>query len=324
MRRAIALFAVLAALGAPASGPGASEQARLEAFRKEAAAQRRKLGLEGDQSKLYAQYPAPEVALAAAEVPTACPGQRLTVSLTGRFLPGALFVAQSDAVSLSDERQTATTWQATVTVRPDAAPGDVLLRVVTPVSEAFKLTRLLDVGCRHTWALELSTGERLLVKTTWPEGASTAARADAEWSRGTKRLGVLPLTVRGGGGIFTFERVVSPQERAKRAAAQAGLQADRDYAALRTKLDAEQRLVDSCRTGPTAALGACLKSHGDELARLEAAMAAKEQRALGGLGPAFGCELVRVQEHAGALSGEAERCVGAARATATGTVKAGN
>ncbi len=312
-------LAVLLAASSVALADGAAAQARVDAFQKEAAARRAALGLERGDPRLLAEYPPPALALAqGAEPQTACPGQEVAVKVVGRIAKGSLVVVLSDDVEVTGEKLTDANWEAKVKVKASALPGDVLLRVTTPVSAAWRATRVLDVGCRHRWVLDLAGGERLTVVTAWPKGANTAVQADGTWSKGGQALGTARLTVRAG-ETFTFERVESAEETA----AAARLRASTDFKAVEARAAEAQARVNRCSSGPPAEQQPCLKTGGEALARVAAERDALRQKALAAVAPRFGCDVVKVKRDADALAGRAEGCRGErAAAAVTGTVAA--
>lgn len=311
-----ALCAAVLVAGALSAGAAPSTQARLAAFHAEAVAQRARLGLEKDAARLEALYPAPEVHLPpGAEPAAACPGQTVEVKLEGRFLPGSLVVLQGEDAEVLEEALSPASWTARVRVLPTAPPRDVLVRVLSPVSETERAARLLDVGCQHRWVLALPGGETLTVRTTWPRGANTSVQATGEWTRGALTEPAA-LAVHAS-GAYTFERLPSPQETRARAA----LAASAPWRALQARAEEAQARVNACSRGPAGGQQACLKANGDALARVERERRALQDQALSGLQPRLGCETLKVSVAAGRLAGEAERCAaGPGRHPVTGTV----
>lgn len=287
-----------------AAAPDAGAQSRPEAFHQRALAERAALKLDAADPRLAAAYPAP--VLTAGDAPLACPGQRLAVKVAGRLVAGSLVTVLSEDVVVVNERQTAGGWEATVEVRPNAPPGDVLVRVTSPVSEAWRATRLLDIGCQHRWTMDLATGDRLAVTTRWPVGANTGLTADGVWTRGDRALGTARLGVRSG-EAFVFERVPSAEELA----AEEKLAASPELKAIEARAAEAQARVNGCATGPAAQQAGCLKQNADALARASAERAAVVDRLTGAARPHFGCARIRVTRAGDGLAGTAERCAGA-------------
>lgn len=304
----------LVAVGAADAGA----ESKAEAFHRQALAQRAALQLDATDPRLRTQYPAPE--LTPGDVGLACAGQRLPVKVAGRFVPGSLVTVLSEDVVVVSEKLSASAWEAVVQVRPDAPPGDVLVRVTSPVSEAWRASRLLDVGCQHRWTLDLATGERLTVVTRWPAGANTGVKADGQWTRGTQVLGPVKLEVRGT-DAFVFERLVSPEY----ALAEEKLGRSPELKAIEARAADAQANVNRCAAGPAPQQASCLKKNGDALARASAERAALVDKALGAVTPRFGCAIIRLAREGRGLVGVADRCAGASGPTAVrGTVAAEN
>ncbi len=318
----LAVFAALAVAGTVRAA-AAGYQARLDAFRKEAAAQRKKLGLEKDQAKLYAAYPTPEVTFAEDAAGTVCPGKRATVKLPGKFVPGTLFVLKSDDVAVVKEQLTSTEWTAEVEVKPVVAPGEVDVEVVTPVSTAYSSTRLLIIGCTHEWTLNLSSGETLTVRTTWPKDGSTDVTTDGAWTKAGKALGKVQVRVRGASRYFTFERVADAAEQAAQANAFGAALKSPEMKALDARFAKVQEKLTACGKQPPAQMGACMKGPGDEMTAISKEKEALFRKAQSAGAPTFGCDALHVDVSGGQLRGDAEKCPGGKeRLTVTGSFKA--
>lgn len=315
-------LALLAVAGIVRAGTANYEQ-RIDAFRKEAAAQRKKLKLERDYEKLITDYPTPEVGFAAGAEPVViCPGRTATVKLTGKFMKGTLFTVESDLVTVVKEQATPTSWEATLKVNGDAAPHDVMINVMSPVSEASRVTRVLDIGCDHTWTMDLETGQRLVVKTSWPKGPHGTLEVPGDWSQGAAKLGTVKLNAHASGN-YTFDRVVPQEELTAQMKGFSDMMKSPEWKALDARLTAAQKKIEPCQKVPPAQMSACMKPATDEFNAV-----AKERDALTkkakGSGPKFGCDRVWVRPlPGGKLEGEGEKCTGKdenARVKVTGTI----
>jgi len=295
---------------------GAGYEARLEALRKKALDERKKQGLPDD--KLFAKYPTPVVRFG--KPSTICPGGKTHVTLKGTFPADTAFVLRSENVTVTNERLSATQWDADVTVRGDVTPEQVQIEVVAPVSNATVNAPLLTIGCRHTWTLNVSNGETLVVTTDWPTGGNAVT---GDWSKGGRQEGLTQERVSGAGESFDFERAVSTEDAM---AQMTGLQKVMDspeMKALDKKQNEASKKMQACGKLPQKDQQACFTTAGKELEGLVAQQQALLKKGQAAGAPAFGCDTLRVRVKGSALEGTAEKCAGTdAQLKVTGTVRA--
>jgi hypothetical protein len=211
-RLALAIaVALLAAAAARAVQSGYRQ--RLEALQAEAEAQRKKLGLDADRAKLYAQYPTPEVTFESDLTPVGC-GQSAQVTIEGRFSKRTAFVIRRDDVQALSDKLSATGWQARLRAAPDALPGPIEVAAIAPVSGASSQRRIAEVRGRLELTLEFEDGWKAHLVPV-QEGAH-----EAQWSKGeAKRSSSANVTPEENGLRVIFaqseEQTALAQEQAK-------------------------------------------------------------------------------------------------------------
>ena len=279
-------------------------EGRESALRERADVERKKLGLDADRGKLFAQYPTPEVTFLDQAPRLACGGTG-TVSVAGKFAKGTAFLLNDDEVEVLEEKVTATGWQAKVRVAKAALPADVDLHALAPVSSAERDGRLLQIRGRYELDLKFEDG--------WTAHFAPADSDDAgqlagifSWKKGTAaretRAALTP-----GRGTLAIRLEMSPEDAQlieEQARAVLALHGD----AFVTK--AMERM-QACMAKAEVARGPCMDEAGKKgtadadafaakTAKLEAAYAAKRPTA------AWSCTELRLVSTAGALSGTAQ------------------
>lgn len=323
-RTRTALLSLLSVLGVAAGVRAAvvGYEARLASLRAQAAGERKKLGLEKDRVKLFAQYPTPEVSFASGgDLPFGCPGDKIEVKLPGKFAKGTAFVVRSDEVTVVSEKITPTAWQAVLQPRTDIFPGEVQIDVITPVSSASRSAPILRVGCKHVWTMNVATGETLTAITNQPRDGE--ATVEGKWSRGGKALGSVNLAFNASGASFTFERTPTPEEAAAATEAGQAVMESPRMKAIQARALAAQAKIAACAQGAPDKMAQCMKGPSEEMEKIGKEQAELFTAAQAAGIPALGCGLVRVTATGGVLKGEAERCGKREdRPGVTGTVKA--
>jgi hypothetical protein len=300
----------------------AGYRARLEAFTKEALAQRKQLGL--TKAQLAADYPTPEVKFGA--VAFGCPGQTVVLKATGQFPKQTAFVYQSDDVEVVKETVTDTSYEAELKVKPNAAPQSVVLKALVPVSLASKALPAFEIGCKHEWTLEFSGGKRLTLRTDRAQGRDTSLKAEGEWTFGGKVLGPAAYRISRNFDNLDFSRETPRAEKDSEAAARKALTNTPAWKDLEAQSKAINDKGRECRKGPADRKAACQKELSDESRKVSAARdeltkkAKADAKAASGAVEA-GCDYVSAKLTDGALSGAGERCAPGDGPAVTGTLR---
>jgi hypothetical protein len=324
---ALAVCGLLAAAGAVRAA-SSGYRARLDALRKDAVAQRARLGLDKDRVKLYAGYPTPEVAFGsgsgagrAAGLPVhACACKTVPVKVTGKFVAGTQFVFESDDVEVLKEAATPTQYEAQVKLRCDLTPRAIVLEIISPVSGASRTVPAIELVCAHSWILTAG-GETLTLRTDWPAGASSAT-AQGSWKKGDATLDTSTFQVNGSVDHFSFERSPTQDEMMDQMKAMQTSMTSPAMKALDGRMAKATAQLTACGKGAPAQMAACMKAPSDELTKIGAereALMKKAEKAV-----KAGCEHLEVDvQPGGVLKGKGERCAGGGSREVSGTVKAG-
>jgi hypothetical protein len=300
-------LAVLAAVPALAFAvEAASWSARRDAFEKAAREERKKLGLDDDQDALYARYPTPEVTFAGGGA-VVCPGQTAEVRLAGKLPQGSLVLPRSASVEVVKERRTGAGWEGTVRAARDAAPEEIGLEAISPVSGAQVSLGGLAVGCRHTFTLEAG-GDTLVLRTEF--GREGTVRAAGEWRQGGKALGSLAYRVtRHAGSLEVVQDATVEDQQAQMSGFQE-VMGSKAWKDLDARTQAAMKKLEPCGKLPPEKMAACFAAPQKEMEALakerEALVAQAERRGA----PAFGCRNLHLRVGAGAVEGDAEGCAG--------------
>jgi len=308
-RRTLSLLAAAAALplalAAAADGVPAW-QAKLDAFEKTGAAERKKLGLDRNPDALRARYPTPEVTFG--ERTRVCPGATGDVKLGGKVQEGSLVVARSaDAEIVSGARTRDGSWAGKIRISPQAAPGLVPVVVVAPVSTIESQGSPVLVGCRYTLTLDVG-GDALVVKGDLDFDENWVM--NGEWRRGGKVLGKADYQAQHGEGSLSLSQVQSPEEMQQQMGGFTGMMESKAWKDLDARTNVEMKKLEACGKLPPEKLGPCFAGPQKELEKLNTERQALVAKAELEGAPAFGCRSLRLSLRAGKLEGAAEQCAG--------------
>lgn len=306
-RRNLALCAALAlpvALAVAADAP--AWQAKLDAFEKTGAAERKKLGLDRNPDALRARYPTPEVTFGAPRV--VCPGAVADVKLDGKIQEGSLVVARTDAAEvISGARTKDGGWAGKIRAAPGAAPGPVNLVVVAPVSTIEAYGTPVFVGCRYTLTLDAG-GDALVVHADL--AGRDDASAEGEWRRGGKALGKVPYRLSVSEGSVSLQQDQTPEEMQAQVGGFTGMMESKAWKDLDARTNVEMKRIEACGKLPPEKMAACFAAPQKELEKLNA----ERQKLVAGAevagAPAFGCRRLQLDLRGGRVEGDAEQCAG--------------
>jgi hypothetical protein len=251
---------------------------RVKALQDRVDAEKKKWGVTTD-AQASALFPKPNVALDG-PAPTVKPGSTLKVHAT--FNPplgeGALVAFDCDELQLTEVKQTAASFEATVEVPPLAMPHTCHLAAHQPVTLASTLVDAFKINGVYLWSLSLSDG----LKTQWEmkvlDGSDRVATSD--WLRNGKSTGgrrvTLSLdpqpTAKGDHYTATVERNdgdddalrQAAEARSEAAAAEAN-QTRVSNAPLAAHKMLIQRASAECRSKPPKEMGRCFKKYMGDL-----------------------------------------------------------
>jgi len=292
---------------------GASYQERLEQIRATAEAERKKLGLQDDRARLYAQYPTPEVAFGGDPLETAC-GQAKDVRIAGKFAKGTAFVIAHDDVRALGEKLDAEGWKARLAPHKDAAPGPVRVHAIVPVSGAERSTEVMVVRGRYQIDARFDDG--------WAASMVTDGNSGGEftWSKGSeKRAGI--ASVHSNGSRVSVD-VAPPAERQKLEMEEM----QKLMAAVEASgMTALQEKIQGCGKLPQDRLIACLQALQGETEKLRAQADEADKRMKAQIlerqpKAAWNCTGWRLHAREGKLTGTAS-CAGEVEQKVTGTLR---
>ena len=269
----------------------ATYKERRNQLQAEAEAQRKKLGL--DDQKLYARYPTPEITFEGEPTKLSC-GETGTLRLAAKVPAGTAFLLNDDDVQVVEQKTTADGWQAKVKVAAAAAPRDVNVHAIAPVSGAEQSMRIATVGGKYQLDLRFEDG--------W-----TARFADGSlsWKKGGEaRTTQAELAPQGSGLGLRWAR--SQEEIDAQQKAVAKLQG----AGGQEEMQRAMQRIQTCMAKPEAERVPCIQSVQKQNDADIAAMNKKVQKAQDeaeALRPtaAWACSDLRLEASAGALTGVA-------------------
>jgi hypothetical protein len=283
-------------------------QERRRALEAEAQERRKKLGLEQDRAKLYAQFPTPEVTFQGG-VQELQPGATATVEVTGALQEGARLLFACDEVSVLKESRKKGGWSAQVRVDRAALPGDCTLHVLAPVSLAESASRVLEIRGRYQLDVRFEDGttaaftpERLEEGTLW---GSVAFKAPGEKLASRTRKASLaagePLVIE----VLPGEEELLEQQQA----AQSALAALGSPAFQKAQEEAVRKM-EACGKLPQDKLAACMQEAGQAMAEAQKQVSgkleeAKAERARTGPKGGLGCTRWSLRGAGGKVWGEA-------------------
>jgi len=309
-RRTLSLLAAAAALplalAAAADGVPAW-QAKLDAFEKTGAAERKRLGLDRPAAKasLYESYPTPEVTFGEPAVVT--PGGTATVRFAGRIAEGSLVVVRSEEAEVVSGKRTAAGWEGTVRAAPGAAPGPLPFAIVTPVSTAEAYGDGLFVGGKHTFTVEAG-GDGLVVRADLAPGGDVSA--EGEWRRGAKLLGKVAYRLSVQRGSLDLHQDQTPEELQQQMGGFTGMMESKAWKDLDARTNVEMKKLEACGKLPPEKMGPCFAGPQQVMEKINTERQALVAKAELEGAPAFGCRSLRLSLRAGKIEGDAEQCAG--------------
>ncbi len=311
-RTLVVSLCVLAVAGVVRAATSGFQERRTAIYTK-AEADRKKLGLE-DPKKLYAKYPTPEVSFKG-EPARLCAGKSATVKLTGKFVPASAFLVTNDGVQVVKEKMTATSWEAELKATAGALPGEVTVEVFSPVSAASRSAKVLELGCKYQWHLELADGQVVDLATDF---AAQDRHGAASWTKSGKATGTSRFGVDGSGEDFNFTRQASQEELMGSAANMSKLFESAEYKALLARQQKASEALGACKDPKTMA--ACMKAPGEEIRKIGEQQETLTKKYMSAGKPTFGCNQLNVKVSGTAVSGEATECGDAKPQALKGTV----
>ena len=302
MNRWLAALAAVPALVLAVEAP--SWSARRDAFERTAREERKKLGLDKDQDELYARYPTPEVRFGGAVL---CPGQTGTVRLEGKLPPGSLVLPRSASVEVVKEKRTGTGWEGTLRAVPGAAPQEIGLEAITPVSGAQVSVGGLVIGCKHTFTLEAG-GDTLVLHTEF--GAEQTVRTAGEWKRGGQLLGTTAYRVTRHAGSINLDQDATVEDQQAQLSGFQEVMGSKAWKDLDARTQAAMKQLEPCGKLAPEKMVACFAGPQKEMEAIgkerEVLVAQAEKKG----GPAFGCRTLFLRVDGGAVEGDAQACAG--------------
>jgi hypothetical protein len=278
-----------------------SWQQRAAAFRANAEAERKKLGLDSTQAR--SSFPTPEVRFGVAGN-SACPGETSTVFIEGKLAPGTLVGTSNANVTILKEEFGPKGWRGTVAVKPETALGTVGFDVIAPVSG---ITSHVDlrIGCAREWVFTLASGEQLVLKVV-----DGTRESPGEWRKAGKVLGARAFEVGIYGEHLSLAQRDTEEERAKQkevsersSGAEARASAERQGEIARN--------LQGCMALPPQQMAPCMQRYSQEMQTIAEKQNAVVQAATQAAMPTVGCRQLIGTIEGKKAKGNAQGCVGA-------------
>ncbi len=235
-----------------------------------------------------------------------CPGASVEVKLKSNLSPGSLFVATSDEVTISKEKQAEGIFSATLTAKPNVAPRPFSLQAVDALSGGSASLGQFLLACKHTLVVDAADA-RLTLKVDFSSGASEV-ESKGQWVKGkTKGEAAFQVSLQGDGVSLT--RAYAPEELEAQIKSQSEAMGSAEYAALDAKLAKAAKKMDPCSKVAPEKMMDCLKGPQAELEAVGAELKKFQEGVELKNAPRDLCAEVSLRFTTGtSLEGEATRC----------------
>lgn len=292
------------------------QQQRVREFKNKAQEARKKEGLEGNRGALVSKYPTPEIGFLEEQV--ARPGEEVTLTATGHYVPESLVVIPCEGVEVLSSKVTRERVEARVRVRPGTPATKCDLQVVSPVSAISRSKAALRIKADSVWDLKLANGLTTRWKVEQAADGSTLL-GQSEWFEKGKSLGTRPITITMSG--TEAQATVGASEAEAQALNQSAEASAANMEAIGKKMDALMKKVDAeCSKLAAEKQTACHEKYAPQ-------MQALTQQMSGGPAPEAPsspvCTELTLKAVAGKVTGTGSNCAGNSGVQVSGTFKPG-
>jgi hypothetical protein len=323
-----AALALAGLLGAAEVRSASNEhQNRLEAFRQKAQKERQALGL--DKKALFAKYPTPEVKLVTAggssapggELPAVPVGGELTLTATGRFVPGSLPSMDCQGAVVVSEKVTESRVEAKVKVSSAALPEQCDLRIISPVSLASAKRPAFRVVGNYQWELTLANGMKARMRTAAQPGTVLITGTSEWFDKGGKSLGTreVKLDRTYDGYLVNVQRTEEEKAASNKALGESG-KATRNKDNQAAAAEIQQKMKSECLALPPDKMGPCIQKYTAEMqalaTKVQTQAQAGQQKAASS---SVGCESLTLAVNEGKVTGKGTACGAPGEVNVTGS-----
>jgi hypothetical protein len=336
MNRSRFLVAVLTLVGllgaAEVHSASNAQQDRLQALRQQAEKERQSMNL--DKSALLAKYPTPELKLVSAagasvtngggDLPSVPVGSELTVSATGKFLPGSVSSMDCEGVVVTSDKVTDSRVEAKVKVTTNALAEECSLRVVSPVSLASARKPVFRVVGKYQWDLTLSNGMKARMRTE-VQPSTVVITGLSEWTdKSGRALGGRQVKLeRSTEGYRVLTQRTKEESAASDAAMQDSGKAFKKEDNQKAAAEIQAKMQSECLKMSPDKMSGCIQKYTAQMQALSQRVQAESQ---GGqqkaIASAVGCEWMNLAVSDGKVTGRGTNCGAPGEVNITGTFKA--
>lgn len=297
----------------------AEQQRKLRDFQAKAQEARKAQKLDGNREALVAKYPTPEIKLL--QPVEAQAGSELTLTASGRFVPGSLVLVPCEGVEVLSTKVTAERAEARVRIRPTATRTRCDLQIVSPVSAISRSRPALSVRNDAVWELKLANGLTTRWRVERVEGGS-GLTGDSEWFQNGKSLGTRPVLITLSGDK-AFAMVGSTKEEVQ-AAEKAAAASSADIGDIAKAMEAAiKRMEAECGKLPSEQQEECGARYQAEFEAINQRFAEGQQQAEVTMESlATVCRELNLKTAGGKVTGTADKCPKGDGVRVSGTWKA--
>jgi cellobiose-specific phosphotransferase system component IIB len=186
-----------------------------------------------------------------------CPGASIDVKLKSNLSPGSLFIATSDDVTISKEKQADGVWSATLTAKPTPAPRAFSIQAVDALTGREASVGQFLLACKHTLLVDAAEA-RVTLTVDFSSGA-TEVGSKGQWVKGTTK-GEADFQVKLQGDGFSVVRAYSQEQMQEFIKNQSAAMSSPQFAALNAKFAKAAKKMDPCSKVAPAKMMDCMKA----------------------------------------------------------------
>lgn len=320
MKRAAACVVATAAVILLGAGAQPDPYEEMNAFRRKAIAERKRLGLDHETAK--ARFPTPELSLVGRTEPIeARAGETVEVKAAGKLAEGGFVTfGGCPELEVSALAQTTDGVTAKVKIPQDQLPTQCTLIAVAPVSAIPLHLPAINVVGAYEWSLKFANG--LTMKGVTRTDQDGDFGGDAEWFDQGKSLGKRHVRVSGSAASpkLTVERTTEELQQLQDRLRASSEKVDTE--GIMKKVSAlTEKMQKECMGLPSAQMKPCIEKHQKEIQLHTAPLrgASVEMQAATAVHP-NGCLTIELELKAGKLTGTGLGCRSTTPVDVTGTV----